>query len=419
MRRFLVVLAVSITPHVFASGPPTAELPPLTLAQARERALAHNPEIAALALAVEGRAGAVEQARVWPNPELGWEQENLRTTPGVDDPIETTTTLAQPLELWGTRAARVRAAEATGKAARSELEQRQRDIVAETERAFVQVLAAQERVTLAIEAGRTAQQLAETVAAMVDAGEVSGIEQTRSQADASLARIELAAAERELVIARNALARQWGAPAADFAVADGALADLPVLPDAAAPAVALGALPDLARLDAERDALDARQIELRRQIWPMPTVSAGYRRYGNWGHGWVAGVSLPLPLWDRNRGSLIEAGAAVRRATLERASEEIRLRAALDEALALLRSTRDEAQALRTEVLPQVQSTFAAIEEGYRRGKFRLLDLLDARRTLTETHARHVDALLRTRLAAIDVTRLLPASPAATSGVTP
>jgi cobalt-zinc-cadmium efflux system outer membrane protein len=65
---------------------------------------------------------------------------------------------------------------------------------------------------------------------------------------------------------------------------------------------------------------------------------------------------------------------------------------------------------------PEVRRAYDAVSEGYRRGKFPLIDLLDARRSLAETELGYIDALLELWSARIDLERLLAKANNATGG---
>ena len=66
-----------------------------------------------------------------------------------------------------------------------------------------------------------------------------------------------------------------------------------------------------------------------------------------------------------------------------------------------------EVTTLREDVLPAAQENFDATEEGYREGKFDLLTVLDAQRTLFETTNQYVDALLAYHQTRAEVERLI------------
>jgi cobalt-zinc-cadmium efflux system outer membrane protein len=90
----------------------------------------------------------------------------------------------------------------------------------------------------------------------------------------------------------------------------------------------------------------------------------------------------------------------------ERESARLDARAALLEAYGALDAAFAEAEALRTGVLPGAEDVAARIEEGYREGKFALLDVLEAHRTVVGAHARYADALAAYTRAEADVERV-------------
>ncbi len=85
----------------------------------------------------------------------------------------------------------------------------------------------------------------------------------------------------------------------------------------------------------------------------------------------------------------------------------------------MLEQSAGEVQRLRDRVVPNAQQIYDALSEGYRRGKFRLLDLLEARRSVASTRLRYVDALVRLNLAKADMDRLSVADSTTTDGGAP
>ena len=70
----------------------------------------------------------------------------------------------------------------------------------------------------------------------------------------------------------------------------------------------------------------------------------------------VAGFSIPLPLWNRNQGRIAEAEANVAKVALERAAAESRAYADLNEAYQTLARAAEEVRILRETALPGSKS---------------------------------------------------------------
>ena len=73
----------------------------------------------------------------------------------------------------------------------------------------------------------------------------------------------------------------------------------------------------------------------------------------------------------------------------------------------MLSSAGDDVATLRTRVVPAARSVFEAVREGYQLGRFGLMDVLDAQRTLSEANGRALEALSRFHQAMTTVERLV------------
>lgn len=198
----------------------------------------------------------------------------------------------------------------------------------------------------------------------------------------------------------------WGERVPAFDEAAGEL-DVPAaLPSRGDLEQSMASLPDISRGQADVSRLEAALDSEKKKRIPDLTLIGGvqhFRAYGD--RSFVAGVKIPLPLFDRNAGSVAEASGRLEQGRYERAAAETRIVTALAAAHERLTATAQEATALRDAVLPKTRQVLEGIEEGYRRGKFRLLDLLDARRSLAAAELRYNDALLEFNLAEAEVER--------------
>jgi len=390
----------------------------LTLEEAVRRALDANPEYAAGRARILAAEGAAETVGAFSNPEFRVEVENF----GGDFPrwrgSESTYAVAQALEAPGKRGARLRAAGHAAEAERLSAEAERLDLVARVKGAFLHVLGAQEHLRLSGEGLRTAEELREAVDGLVEAGEVSPIERSRADGELAMAGVDLLRAEQGLSEARRSLSMLWGAEVPDFGRVEGTLDEVPPPADAESIRRSLEGLPDLAM---RREEVSRRREALqlaRRERLPDVTLTFGRREFAETGeHAYVAGIALPLPLWNRNRGRIVEVSALQDEAVLDLRAAEVRLRVRLENALEASDRCRAEVAALRETLLPEMRRVFEAVREGYERGKFPLVDLLMSRGSLIEAEGRYVEALVRLGHARIELERLGgPAGPAVPGG---
>jgi outer membrane protein, heavy metal efflux system len=384
------------SPEVLPSGPAISEpTGDLILREALSLALLQNPELKAFAFEVRAREAAVLQAGLLPNPQLGAVVENFgnNALQGFDS-TAITLQLSQLIELGGKRAARTEATQLAHDLAGWDYERERIKVLTETQRAYVEVLSAQGRTALSKQVMDLAEEVAAAVAKRVVAGKVSPVEETKARVATASVRIELTRAERELEAARKRLAATWGSTAPRFKRALGVLEAVLPIPTLEQLVERLRRNPELARWAtelAERQAVIA--LEETRAI-PDLTASFGVRRFYEPGDdALVVGISLPLPVFNRNQGAILEAQRRLTKAEEERRTAEVRVATALSSAYQTLASAYAEIAALKAQVLPGAQSAFEAASKGYRLGKFGLLDVLDAQRTLFGAKAQYLRAL--------------------------
>jgi cobalt-zinc-cadmium efflux system outer membrane protein len=385
----------------------------LRLPQAQALALMQNPDLAAFAWVVRAGEARTLQAGLPPNPEAGVEVENVAGSGEFRDfdGAEVTLSLSQVIELAGKRRKRTHVAALERDLAAWDYETVRLDVLTQVTQAFVDVLSAQERLAVDAELVRLAEQVARTVTERVNAGKVSPLEATRARVALASSRIALQRAQRELTAAMERLTATWGGTPATFERVAGDLETLNPIPSAAALAQRIEQNPDIARWAtamAQRQATVA--LEEANRI-PDPTLGAGVRYFKNVdeadAHALLLAVSVPLPVFDRNQGNILEARYQLARTAAERRAAAVRVQTALAETYATLSAAFGEAVTLRDEVLPGAQQAFDAAREGYRLGKFQFLEVLDAQRTLFEARGQYIEALSAYHQAVAALERLI------------
>jgi len=405
MRTLLLPLGLAATLfgpfHSFAQTASAAT--PLTLERALELATTHSPAIAAARHEVEASDGAIRQAGAWRNPELSTSIEDTRR-----ETRTTTATINLPVELGGKRAARGSAADRARDVAQAQLSDAQAQVRASVIAAYFATLVAQERFKLATNSADLAERGAEAVARRVAAGKVSPVDETRARVDQANTQLEAAEAGAELQSARRTLAALWGDYEPAFTAVQGDIAATPTRASHAELAQQLDASPALmtSRLEADRRRA---LIEVERsKATPDMTVSLGAKRNNELGLTQaVIGVSIPLPLFDRNQGAIYEAGKRAQRADDEYQLARARALTDLQQASSQLAVARTSLQVLQSTVLPAAQRAYDAARQGFEAGKFGLLDVLDAQRALLQARTRYLNTLSAAYQAATAIDRLL------------
>jgi cobalt-zinc-cadmium efflux system outer membrane protein len=381
----------------------------IRLREALSLALMHNPELASFSIEVRAAEARTLQAGLRPNPELEVEVENFAGSGPLRgfDEAETTVQVGQLIELAGKRGKRTRLASLEHDLARWDYEAKRADVLADTRKAFLNVLASQDRLGLNQELLRLAEQTFETVSARVKAGKVSPIEETRAGVALANSRIEHARARRSLEAARKTLATAWGSGVPSFEKAVGDLDRVWPIPPVDQLSQEIRRNPDVARWAVEKEQrLAAVDLQEALRI-PDPTLAGGIRHFQESDErAFTASISVPLPLFDRNQGGVLEARQVLDKSERERAAAVSRAHAALAETVRDLTIAQAEIESLKSSIIPGAQTAFESAGEGYRLGKFGFLDVLDAQRTLFEAKGMYVDALAAYHKGIADLERI-------------
>ncbi|WP_049020358.1 TolC family protein [Burkholderia cenocepacia] len=388
-------------------APPSDALPAssLTLADALAVAARNNPALRGARADVDASAGALMQAGARPNPEVSFLQE------GFSRAERTSTALInQTIELGGKRRARLDVASYGRESASASLDEQGAVVRADVIAAFYGLLAAQRQLQVTEESAAIAARSADLAARRAQAGKVSPVEATKAQVAAAGVQIEVVTARGRVDVAREKLNAVMGEARNDPLAVLGDLEAVPSVEPLSALTARLDDAP-LARI-ARAEMLRSNaavSLERARRI-PDVTVSAGVKRVTTGGvpdNQAVVGVSIPIPLFNTNKGALLEATHKAERANADLDRERTRLRLELTQAYANFEAAEQEAQRLKSDILPAARVALDAMSRGYELGKFSFLDVLDAQRTLFQGQSQYVRALAGAHAARADIGRLV------------
>lgn len=380
--------------------------------QAVDIALRRAPILRSAEAGRQAAQGDRVQAGLRPNPEFSFVGENFGGTgsyAGIRS-LQTTYGLSQRVEFGGQRQARIGAANSSLVLTGLEVEAVRLDLIREVVRALAEAVAAGRVIDIARERVRLATEVVRATQARVDAGREPFVQQRRAEVARETAAVALERAERDADLASRALAVLLAAPQVDVAAARANWFD--DLGPRPGPAPAAPPAPsdqlDRSRLDA---LIAQRRAELelqRRNAIPDMTVSGGVRRFREAGgdSAFVMGLSVPLPVFDRNQGNILRAGAELNRAEADAERGRLYLDASLMDAERRLEQAWRAAYSLRRTVLPAALEAAGFAREGYSEGRFSLLEVLDAQRVMSDVREQLNGALLDVQQIRADIGRL-------------
>ena len=129
---------------------------------------------------------------------------------------------------------------------------------------------------------------------------------------------------------------------------------------------------------------------------PNPTIGLGIRRFNETdSNAFMATLSIPIPISDRNQGNIAQARAERIVAENENRSTLLSLKEASEKVYQQLLAASQEVKSYKNDIIPSAQKAYEQASEGYNSGRFSFLELLDAQRTLYEMQEAQLDSLLK------------------------
>lgn len=379
----------------------------LTLEMAIELVRQANPAMLIGESRRRAALSAVKQADLRLNPELELETENVSGHMRGFSQSETSLLLSQELELWGQRGARKNVAMREYEVQDWLADVTEFDLFEEIRLRFHVLLHAQERLSLNQRAALLAESISESIADRVSQGAALSSELLLAELEQRRTEIELSQAQSELEEARISLAMLWNGDGENLRAVENhhrdnskpALSELvPFLDESR----------DVMSLSRERNLLGAMLGLEEASGKPNLSLTGGFKRAQDEGTGsFILGLSIPLPIFDRNQGnvgSLIAQSDAI---DLERdqslKDSEANLKR-MNNALEKLLSKRES---LDTLLLPAAENAYRSLQKAFDVGRVPYATLLDAERELIAIQFELNDLDLEIIEGAIAIERLL------------
>jgi cobalt-zinc-cadmium efflux system outer membrane protein len=399
----------------------------LTLRQVVDSAVARYPTIEAARARVRAALGARTTAGAFGNPMLAYQVENAPFpggAPVTGMPRENMATATLPLAPLYQRGVRVRQADAVVRAAEADARAARQQVALDAARAYYRTAVAAVSADAAQNLARWLDSVVAYNRTRVSQGVAAEADLIRSQLERDRAVADAGMEAAELARARADLAAFLGDPGAIAARLTVALEDLPLAMPAATPSgaqldpavdvltmprAATGSPLAAAPIDRRPDVMAARErlaaagagaaVEQRMIVRELGATIGVKQSAGM--NSMMGGVSLPLPLFDQNRGELARARAERDAAAFDLAARERTARAELLGAEAAARILTERAGVLAARdssgrvaaYLTRADEARAIALGAYREGAVLLLQVLDAARAWGEARVAYYRTL--------------------------
>ncbi|MHB9081504.1 MAG: TolC family protein [Pirellulaceae bacterium] len=375
----------------------------LTIDQAIAFCLTNDPQLQAGMTLIQQMHGDARTASLLPNPELvvaaGLLPLDRRFTPEAPaGPSEFDVEMAYPVDwfLFGKRAAAIASAEIGVGISEAEFADLVRRRATDTALAFYDVLEAKDLLRLAKLDVENLERVEVVTQRAVENGGRPQVELSRVRLDMLARRREFRDAELASIASTAQLRATIGAMDADagFEVVgtlNGSLTAEP-LPVEQALAIAQQNRPDLLALRRKVAQAQAEVVVTRRNAWPTVTSDFGLAHQYQESIGapdatmWGTGLTMSVPLFDRNQGNRAKAAAVVSQNAAELRAGLVELRAEIVEAVQSLNTAQQNASSVAQEELRLAARVRDSIGQAYEAGGRPLIDVLDAQRNFRETY---------------------------------
>ena len=418
--------ALAQTPSPIPSGPATLAryLDPIngmTADEAIAFALENNGELAAARKEIEAARALVKQARLRPNPSVEFSrQEQIG---GKDN--DTMIAGSLPLELGGRRKTRINVAIAELTIREKEVANRERLLATEVRTKFGEALAQTLKLKLVEDLLETAFSGYRLVQARVTEGKTAPLEENMTLVEVNRLRstreIEAGKTEIAFLELRNLLGMKPEEPLRLRGDFKDLLAPPPPLAEAAQQA--LQTRPDLQAMRAIETLAEANIEQAHAGGRIDASVSAGYGR-NNFGfpvngitntgqlrpvqdvfHSFKFGVTLELPVRNRNQGAIEAAVVNLDAATKRREFAELTVRREVAAAFTRYQSAARAMEIFRVGVRDQAKTNLGVVRQTYELGRRNLIEYLVEERRFIELETEFIDAQLMVYLAQAEILR--------------
>lgn len=344
-------------------------------------ALERSPRVALARVDSAAAYAALIRARQYDNPEL--DLSYTKDTP------QRHVALATPLDFFWLRTTRVNAAQARFDAAMMRAVFERESVVLNIDTTYTQALAGATRAQLSRGTAKDADSVLVLTRIRRDAGDASELDLELAALNAGQAANAAAIDSLDAITALLALRIATGRDAIGGPI---------TLTDTLAPAAIAALAPPGTSLLVTAAEQESRAAEMsialeRRMRFMTPTFTIGFDTHDPGGQGNqllpVVGLTLPLPLFNRNKGAVMEAQAERDRARAQ--LSQARFDAML--ALANAQNTYAMAQARATrsrQLVDRANRVSALSLLGYREGATPLTSVLEAQRLSRENLAQYV-----------------------------
>ena len=389
------VLSVVLMFSALTAYTPAGGQEGMSLEQAVALAMKQNPLVLAAEKGVAAATGRKLQLRAVPNPELVFREEGLSSSPGgkSGNEKETSFGVEQSFEFPGKRALRGEIGRFGEERAGLEIEKTRLLVAARVKRAYYRAVLSAKSADSLKESTVLLDRLLENLIVKYRSGSASYSDILRTRVEKARLQNQIieelkegdqARADLNLLLGRNGDESLSLTTDILYSPLDRSLEEVE--------AEARGSRPSL-----KISALRRRQTETGLNLalkGRLPDFSLGLYFPSLRTNAWGFSLGLSLPIWgQKQKGEVMEAGAAREIAAISSAHEDRRILAAIGTAFRSAKAAEGQVKVFEQRLLKDVEDDLKLSLDNYQLGKIEFFSLLDLYRTFTAARLEHLKAV--------------------------
>jgi outer membrane protein, heavy metal efflux system len=379
----------------------------LTLERALTLAEQFNPRLQVANAQIQVAAAGIVTARTRPNPEASYlgGHQNLRL-PSAASGLLQHWGYSQLIETRSVRRNRIETAQQAREASNFGLEESRLLLRSAVKQAFYQVLRRKSEIEIAQETLKLVEELRQRVQVQVAVGEAGRLELTRSESEVSTAQTLLRSAQLRESAALTELRALIGTSLTERLVLRGTLDEPPKLPNLEEiRQAALKTHPALARMGAEVRRAQAHLETEKALRTPQPVLMAEYEQMPDV-RFLRAGVSIPIPIFNRRQGPIGEASATLLQTNSLASALRLEISSAVERAYSIYEIANQQMASIEAGALRGAQAAVEGAEAAFRFGERGIIEVLDAQRVLRSIRSDYLNAQYDRQSALIELEQL-------------
>lgn len=381
----------------------------LSLSEACALSVQHNPSLNGFPMDQRAADARILKATRLPNPELGIDAEDFFGSGGTSGTQSAVfnAQITQLFERGGKREARTDAARAERIVLEARYAQRRLEIIQDTSKRYIDAVAARENVSFlqaSVDRSRETQKLVNSLA---DAGRVTVSSTQQAKVAVQELELEISSAAKQLDRALQALSAQWGDTSSSFSLESGLGNPPSTLTSKASFQTGLDDHPSLALAQAEADQARSNLRLAQSNRFGDIGITGGLRQDNSSDEvSGLVGLSIPIPIHDRNEDTVNEMSALAEKAEAEKQAARQILESEFALAWTDLTAAHQTARKIEAGLLPSASDLFKSAEESFRAGKITSLEYLAAQQQFHSIRGKWLAARHELQLSAARVQSL-------------